>query len=158
MLEEASPSQSLFETAPETLEVDQEITLGNKNVWQDQDGRDCLQYAIGYQDKLPGSVQLVHQPGDNVASLGYSGRTHLPETQGRGLIARSARRLCQYAFEDLGLEAIKLNIDRDNEPSIRTAQRLGATLVDDSRTMLRWRIDREQFLAALYDGDTSRAA
>lgn len=156
-LEETLQTQAAFESAPGSMLVDHEVTLGLKNCYEFEDGERVLQYAIQWQEDLPGSVQIVAKPDSKVMTLGYSGRTHLPQFEGRGLIARSARRLCQYAFENEGAEAIRLNIKNDNTPSIRVAERLGATLVQDNGNMQRWMIGRDSFLASLYAGQASES-
>ena len=44
---------------------------------------------------------------------------------GPGLHARSAQRLLDYAFDDLGLHRLEADIDPRNEASARTLERLG---------------------------------
>lgn len=53
------------------------------------------------------------------------GWTIAPEFQGRGFATEGARRLLQYAFNELDRPHVISLIHRDNTPSIRVAERLG---------------------------------
>ncbi|MEO0619807.1 MAG: GNAT family N-acetyltransferase [Pseudomonadota bacterium] len=50
----------------------------------------------------------------------------VPDAHGSGFGVEAARRVKQYAFEDLGWSELFSNIDDENTPSIRLAERLGA--------------------------------
>jgi len=54
--------------------------------------------------------------------IGYWCRT---DSTGRGYIAEAVRRLCVYAFEELGAARVELSIDDRNVRSIGVAERLG---------------------------------
>jgi len=62
---------------------------------------------------------------------GFPGRevswTLTPEMRGRGLAQEAARRVRAFAYETLGWDSVISLINVDNEPSIRVAERLGAT-------------------------------
>jgi RimJ/RimL family protein N-acetyltransferase len=53
------------------------------------------------------------------------GWTIAPEYQGKGLATEGARRLLQYAFDELDQPHVISLINRDNTPSIRVAEHLG---------------------------------
>jgi len=50
----------------------------------------------------------------------------MPACRGRGLASEAARRVREFAFNDLGWQDLFSNIDEKNTPSIRLAERLGA--------------------------------
>jgi len=62
---------------------------------------------------------------------GFPGRevawTILPPMRGRGLAQEAGRRARAFAYETLGWETVISLIDVENRPSIRVAERLGAT-------------------------------
>jgi ribosomal-protein-serine acetyltransferase len=47
--------------------------------------------------------------------------------QGRGVMTRACRRLCDYAFVDLALSRVEIHCDADNASSRKVAERLGFT-------------------------------
>lgn len=47
--------------------------------------------------------------------------------QGRGVMTRACRRLCDYAFRDLGLSRVEIHCDAENVRSRRVPERLGFT-------------------------------
>jgi RimJ/RimL family protein N-acetyltransferase len=65
-------------------------------------------------------VNRTHQIGN----LGYVVRT---SRTGQGIATEAARLVAQYGFEKLGLQRIEIVIHPDNAPSLRVAEKLGAT-------------------------------
>ena len=61
----------------------------------------------------------------------------MAEKRGRGFATEAARRVRDYAFDALGAETLVSYIDPANQPSLRLAERLGAT--HDSTIELRGR-------------------
>ena len=47
------------------------------------------------------------------------------DARGRGVCTAALRRLCRYAFDDLGLERLELMTDPDNAASQRVAEKVG---------------------------------
>lgn len=65
-------------------------------------------------------VNRTHQIGN----LGYVVRTG---RIGQGIATEAARLVAQYGFEMLGLQRIEIVVHPDNAPSLRVAEKLGAT-------------------------------
>ena len=73
---------------------------------------------------LVGCVGLWQSPGWPELELGY---WLLNEHQGRGYAAEAAQRCIEYAREELKAKSLVSYIDPANMPSIKLAERLGAT-------------------------------
>ncbi len=58
---------------------------------------------------------------------GEVSRTLMPEMRGRGLAEEAGRRAGAFAYETLGWDSAISLVNVDNTPSIRVAERLGAT-------------------------------
>ena len=65
-------------------------------------------------------INRTHQIGN----LGYVIRT---SHTGKGIATEAARLVAQYGFEKLGLQRIEIVVHKDNAPSLKVAQKLGAT-------------------------------
>ena len=65
-------------------------------------------------------INRTHQIGN----LGYVVRT---SRTGEGIATEAARLVAQYGFEKLGLQRIEIVVHPDNAPSLRVAEKLGAT-------------------------------
>ena len=109
------------------MEVDADIRLGLKHSSTEAADGENLQYTILYHEQPFGSVQ-VYGREKNATHMGYS-HANVPEAQGKGLVTKSARRLCKYVFEEQGLDEVRLYIRFENLPSMRVATRLGAYFV-----------------------------
>lgn len=72
------------------------------------------------------AVGLDVNPADRAGRVGY---WVAPEARGRGVATRSARLLCQWAFDEDGLDLVRLELDTaaPNEASNAVARRLGFT-------------------------------
>jgi RimJ/RimL family protein N-acetyltransferase len=72
-----------------------------------------------------GKVALGHHDaGARTAELSY---WLVPAARGRGLALAACRSLCEWGAASAGLEAVVLDIEVGNEPSLRVARALGAT-------------------------------
>jgi RimJ/RimL family protein N-acetyltransferase len=65
-------------------------------------------------------INRTHQLGN----LGYLVRT---SRAGEGIATEAARLVAQYGFEKLGLERLEIVVHPDNAPSLKVAEKLGAT-------------------------------
>ena len=70
---------------------------------------------------LCGSIDM----GINAMRTGHIGYWVARDARGRGVGTAALRRLCQYGFEDLGLERLELMTDPDNAASQRVAEKVG---------------------------------
>ena len=69
---------------------------------------------------LLNQIYRLHQIG-NLAYLVRTSRT------GEGIATEAARLVAQYGFEKLGLQRIEIVVHPDNTPSLKVAEKLGAT-------------------------------
>ena len=65
------------------------------------------------------NINRMHQRGN----LGYLVKT---SRTGEGIATEAARLVAQYGFEKLGLQRIEIVVHRDNVPSLKVAEKLGA--------------------------------
>ena len=72
-------------------------------------------------DRPAGLINLQFRPGLDT-SVAYR---IFPAWRGRGYAARALELLTQWAFDDLGLPRLVLEIDEENVASIRVAERCG---------------------------------
>ena len=85
-----------------------------------------LTFAIYCGDDFAGLIGLKDPDYDNKkAEIGY---WLAYAFQHQGIITQSAKRLIQYAFDDLGLNRIQLKAATENIKSQNVAKRLGFTL------------------------------
>ncbi|WP_269856030.1 GNAT family N-acetyltransferase [Streptomyces sp. RPT161] len=82
--------------------------------------------AITIDGRTPlGEVMLRRAPEGT--ELGYAvGPTH----RGRGLAARAVRVMAAYAFEQLGVEQVILELEAENAASVAVATKAGFSLLD----------------------------
>jgi RimJ/RimL family protein N-acetyltransferase len=102
------------------------LRTSNDGIVHDQQGIDLskdLQYIISYNDRSAGTINFHHKIGNTV----FMGYWLIEEAQGKGLAIRSALKLRDYGRAELGLKRIMLNIRASNIPSLKVAERLGAT-------------------------------
>lgn len=64
-------------------------------------------------------INRTHQIGN----LGYVVRS---SRTGEGIATEAARLVAQYGFEKLGLQRIEIVVHKDNSPSLKVAEKLGA--------------------------------
>lgn len=83
-------------------------------------------YAIYFQRKLAGLVDLqkIHV-GDNKSSIGYWLDKNF---YGKGIMTKSVKVLLKYAFDELGLNRIVIEVAVENVKSKAVAKRLGFKL------------------------------
>jgi len=80
-----------------------------------------LRFGIWYFGNLTGSVNLTVDVDKNHARLGY----YLgAQFQGKGLIAKSAKRLVLYALNVKNVKLVDAEVHEDNARSIRVLERL----------------------------------
>lgn len=79
--------------------------------------------------KLVGGAGLVRWEGRKDLEVGYI--LH-PGAQGKGYASEASRAALRYAHEVLGARGVVAVIHADNAPSIRVAERLGATWLRDT--------------------------
>ena len=65
-----------------------------------------------------------------------------PEVRRRGLGSCALRQICDYGFSELGLARVEMTTFPDNEPTIRTAERVGFTSEGVLRSYTRTRGQR----------------
>lgn len=70
---------------------------------------------------LYGSIDM----GVNSMRTGHIGYWLVRDARGRGLCTAALRRLCRFAFDDLGLERLELMTDPENVASQRVAEKVG---------------------------------
>lgn len=61
----------------------------------------------------------------------------MPAARGRGLVTRAARLVADWAFGELGILQLRLDILPDNAASLRVVERLGCTRQPD-RVVREW--------------------
>jgi ribosomal-protein-serine acetyltransferase len=85
-----------------------------------------LRAGIWLRDELAGIASLHGVVwADRKASLGYwLGEAY----QGRGLVTKACASLIRHAFEELDLNRLEIQCDRENVRSRKVAERLGFTL------------------------------
>jgi ribosomal-protein-serine acetyltransferase len=82
----------------------------------------CAPYLVTYLGRAAG-FNAIHSREKTHANMGY---WLAEEFTGRGIMTRSAGRLAEYGFDELGLKAIGLHIRDNNLDSQAVAKRLGA--------------------------------
>ncbi len=92
---------------------------------REQDGAYMFYVLDGITNQMVGvafinQVNRTHQMGN----LGYVVRT---SRTGQGIATEAARLVAQYGFEKLGLQRIEIVVHPDNAPSLKVAEKLGAT-------------------------------
>jgi RimJ/RimL family protein N-acetyltransferase len=75
--------------------------------------------------RFVGRIGFTNPEGWPGFELGW---TIAPEFQGRGLATEGARRLLDYAFNEMGRDHVISVINPENKPSIKVAERLGEKL------------------------------
>ena len=81
---------------------------------------------IGPDQRFAGLIGFPSvDPQSGTAQIGYWLRE---EYQGRGIVTRSVRRLCRYAFREMGLRRIEIKCATRNIRSNRIPERLGFRL------------------------------
>jgi RimJ/RimL family protein N-acetyltransferase len=88
----------------------------------DELGQGPYQFAIEEDGRLAGSIAVRV---DEESASGDVGYWCAPAARGRGVVTRALRRLCRFAFDELGLQRIELIADPDNTASLRVAEKAG---------------------------------
>jgi RimJ/RimL family protein N-acetyltransferase len=88
----------------------------------DELGLGPYQLAIVEDGRVVGSIGLhVDEP----SASGHIGYWCVRDARGRGVVTRALRRLCRFAFDELGLARLELIADPDNRASQRVAEKAG---------------------------------
>jgi RimJ/RimL family protein N-acetyltransferase len=94
---------------------------------------DAVAFVSGEVDQSPHAF-AVELEGELVAAIGLRidqrengeiGYWCAPEARGRGVVTRALRHVCQYAFDEVGIERLEMIIDPDNVASRRVAEKAG---------------------------------
>ncbi|MBS6593976.1 MAG: GNAT family N-acetyltransferase [Odoribacter splanchnicus] len=83
-------------------------------------------FVIGQGHELCGLVGFVIT--DNINHRTEIGYWLIPEYQGRGIMTRCVRHLCEWAVSELGMNSIRIRCAAGNAPSNAIPRRLGFTL------------------------------
>jgi len=87
--------------------------------------RNGMTLGIWYQGTFVGIISYVYiRWRDRRTEIGY---WLAKAYQGRGIITRAVRALCQYAFEELGLNRVEIRCATGNIRSCAIAERVGFT-------------------------------
>jgi RimJ/RimL family protein N-acetyltransferase len=88
-----------------------------------------VQFTVLDRDgRIVGDVGLsLAEPETNVIKVGY---TIAPEFQGAGFATEAIAALVDYAFDTLGVEAVRVHASALNAPSIRVAEKVGMHLIE----------------------------
>ncbi|MFJ1600134.1 GNAT family N-acetyltransferase [Streptomyces sp. NPDC088261] len=91
-----------------------------------RDGTTIL-LAITLDGGAPLGEVMLRRASGGAAELGYAvGPAH----RGQGLAARAVRVMAAYAFEQLGVEQVVLEVEAENAASVSVATRTGFELLD----------------------------
>jgi ribosomal-protein-serine acetyltransferase len=118
--------------------------------WERDDSTDA--FGIFLDGELAGACGLHRRIGEGGLEAGYWVRSDLT---GRGLGTEAARRLCEIAFSDPGVDRVEIHHDRANVASGRIPAKLGFELVAENRhapeapgeegVELVWRLTRDAY-------------
>jgi len=87
-----------------------------------------------------GDVGFIGPPDENGSiEVGYS---VIPDRRRRGYATEAASAIVEWALSEPGVEVVVAGCDRDNEPSIRTLERLGFQRTGEASGQLRWRYEQ----------------
>jgi len=70
-----------------------------------------------------------------------------PELRGKGLFREGLGLIVQYAFDDLGLESVYLEVMSNNDRAVRLYRSLGFCDTGEREHMLHMRLSRDRFAA-----------
>ena len=86
-----------------------------------------------------GDVGFIGPPDENGSiEVGYS---VIPDRRRRGYATEAASAIVEWALSEPGVQVVVAGCDRDNEPSIRTLERLGFQRTGEANGQLRWRYE-----------------
>lgn len=111
----------------DTFEETKEFVKNAVDDWQKEEPKD-LEFAVEYQGKLIGGVDLTFYEDRKCAEIGYI--LH-KDYRGRGFGTEASTGLKEIAFTKLGLEKIVAHCDVNNKASLRTMQNIGLKIVSD---------------------------
>jgi ribosomal-protein-alanine N-acetyltransferase len=75
-------------------------------------------------------------PNDRTVEIGYS---IVPEHRRRGYATEAARALIAWARGQAGVDTVLARCNDDNQPSIRTLERLGFARAGEAESQIHWR-------------------
>jgi ribosomal-protein-alanine N-acetyltransferase len=86
-----------------------------------------------------GDVGFIGPPSEGGSiEIGYS---VIPDRRRRGYATEAARAIVDWALRESRVKVVVASCDNDNEPSIRTLERIGFLRVDEADGQIRWRYD-----------------
>jgi ribosomal-protein-alanine N-acetyltransferase len=100
-------------------------------------------------NSVVGDIGFIGPPDDNrTVEVGYS---VIPTCRRRGYATEAARAIVVWALDQPEVEVVVASCDTENEPSIRTLERIGFLRVGEGDGQIRWRLARNsgwpQFLS-----------
>jgi ribosomal-protein-alanine N-acetyltransferase len=86
---------------------------------------------------IVGDIGFIGPPDDDGAiEIGYS---VIPDRRRRGYAIEAARAIVDWALQESEVEVVVASCDNDNEPSIRTLERIGFLRAGEADGQIRWR-------------------
>ena len=84
-----------------------------------------------------GDIGFIGPPSDGGSiEIGYS---VVPDRRRRGYATEAARAIVDWALQESEVKVVVASCDNDNEPSIRTLERIGFLRADEADGQIRWR-------------------
>lgn len=83
-----------------------------------------------------GDIGFFGPPNDRTVEIGYS---IVPEHRRRGYATEAARALIAWARGQAGVDTVLARCNDDNQPSIRTLERLGFARAGEAESQIHWR-------------------
>jgi ribosomal-protein-serine acetyltransferase len=146
-IDELRPWMPWADEQPRPVEASAEVIRD----WARDEGTQA--FGIFLDGEVAGACGLHRRIGEGGLEIGYWVRSDLA---GRGLATEAARRLCEIAFADPGVDRVEIHHDRANAASGRVPAKLGFDLIGETRrppeapgeegVELVWRLAREAHL------------
>lgn len=109
---------------PETKTVEDTKDFIKKALTSFAEG-ERMSCAIEYQGEIVGVIGFNKIQKDlKKVEIGY---WLSEEKQGKGIVTRACKRLIQYAFEEMGMEKVEIQVQPGNSDSQKICERLGFT-------------------------------
>ncbi len=110
------------------------------------------QFAVTENGTVVGAIGMTVNDENRNGHIGY---WCAKESRGRGVTTRALRALCEWAFDELGLERLELITDPGNRASQRVAEKVGFRREGVLRSHLRHRDGRrrESVMFSLLPGE-----
>ncbi|MFC7686507.1 GNAT family N-acetyltransferase [Ureibacillus sp. GCM10028918] len=95
-------------------------------------------------DRVIGDIGFKGKPDENLAvEVGYG---FLEEYWGKGYATEAVEALIMWAFNTSKVEKVKAETLKDNYGSIRVLEKLGMQRIDQTESMVNWKIDKKSYL------------